>query len=270
MNSYPPELLAQLSPIMFVAGLDTPNAEQTPGTAEGAPLDSPRNQDPYTSLIARLRDALAAHRKLAIWQPPALSKSFHVVLVDKVRFPPRKLATNDSPHSTTHSPLSPLHPSSPLYPDGLIAPIWIRKHTTLVPSVFVLFMRLFEYTATGSRTPLDGPDAERERQERQQDAQLSADIAQAKRQASERSIKLTVVLLASRKMLGTSTIAEDPQTMLKSALDDASLDSRLTFIRRQSGLDSRAALFVLSPVSPAELAEFIKRCELSIPSKSCD
>lgn len=108
-------------------------------------------------------------------------------------------------------------------------------------------MRLFEYTATGSRTPLDGPDAERERQERQQDAQLSADIAQAKRQASERSIKLTVVLLASRKML-----------------DDASLDSRLTFIRRQSGLDSRAALFVLSPVSPAELAEFIKSLQQAL------
>lgn len=44
-------------------------------------------------------------------------------------------------------------------------------------------------------------------------------------------------------------------------LDDPMLDTRLTFIRRQSGLDSRAALFVLSPVSQAELAEFITRCE---------
>ena len=41
--------------------------------------------------------------------------------------------------------------------------------------------------------------------------------------------------------------------------DDPTLDSRLSFIRRQSGLDSRAALFVLSPVSAAELSEFIKR-----------
>lgn len=41
--------------------------------------------------------------------------------------------------------------------------------------------------------------------------------------------------------------------------DDPTLDSRLSFIRRQSGLDSRAALFVLSPVSAAELLEFIKR-----------
>jgi len=41
--------------------------------------------------------------------------------------------------------------------------------------------------------------------------------------------------------------------------DDPSLDARLTFIRRQSGLDSRAALFVLSPVSPSELTEFVRR-----------
>ena len=43
------------------------------------------------------------------------------------------------------------------------------------------------------------------------------------------------------------------------AIDDPALDARLTYIRRQSGLDYRAALFVLSPVSPGELSEFIKR-----------
>jgi len=43
--------------------------------------------------------------------------------------------------------------------------------------------------------------------------------------------------------------------------DDPTLDARLTFIRRQSGLDSRAALFVLSPVSAAELNDFVRRCE---------
>jgi hypothetical protein len=51
-----------------------------------------------------------------------------------------------------------------------------------------------------------------------------------------------VVLLASRRML-----------------DDPALDARLTYIRRQSGLDSRAALFVLSPVSQSELNEFVQR-----------
>jgi hypothetical protein len=42
--------------------------------------------------------------------------------------------------------------------------------------------------------------------------------------------------------------------------DDPTLDTRLTFIRRTSGLDSKAALFVLSPVSPSELDDFTRRC----------
>lgn len=107
----------------------------------------------------------------------------------------------------THSPLSPLTPSSPLYPDGLIAPIWIRKHTTLVPSVFVLFKRIYEYQRPSGGTPLDVPDPdherEREAEERRRDTELAQEIAQRKKSTNERSIKLTVVLMASRRMLGT-------------------------------------------------------------------
>lgn len=107
----------------------------------------------------------------------------------------------------THSPLSPLTPSSPLYPDGLIAPIWIRKHTSLVPSVFVLFKRIFEYQRPSGGTPLDVPnpdlDREREAEERRRDTELAQEIAQRKKLTNERSIKLTVVLMASRRMLGT-------------------------------------------------------------------
>lgn len=106
----------------------------------------------------------------------------------------------------THSPLSPLTPSSPLYPDGLIAPIWIRKHTTLVPSVFVLFKRIYEYQRPSGGTPLDVPDPdhdrEREAEERRRDTELAQEIAQRKKSTNERSIKLTVVLMASRRMLG--------------------------------------------------------------------
>lgn len=106
----------------------------------------------------------------------------------------------------THSPLSPLTPSSPLYPDGLIAPIWIRKHTTLVPSVFVLFMRLYEHPRATPTSPLDqlDPDFDKEREieERRCDTELSKEIAERKKTTNERSIKLTVVLMASRRMLG--------------------------------------------------------------------
>ncbi|PCH35565.1 glutathione transferase omega-1 [Wolfiporia cocos MD-104 SS10] len=229
MNSYPPELLAQLAPVMFVGGLDI--AQATGGA--GKP------QDPFAALLARLRDVLVNQRKAGVWQPEK-NKTFQVAVVDKdVRFPPRKLVPSDDPqYHVAHSPLSPLTPTSPLYPDGLIAPIWIRKHTTLIPAVFVVFMRLYEH----ARAPLDTPEGEREREaeERRRDNELCADIAQRKRTTSERGVKLTVVLLASRRML-----------------DDPTLDNRLTYIRRQSGLDPRAALFVLSPVPQSEIGDFV-------------
>ncbi|KAL0578934.1 hypothetical protein V5O48_003082 [Marasmius crinis-equi] len=248
MNSYPSELLTQLAPVMFVAGLDVPNPpSDAPSTSQ-----SPRPQDSFHQLVQRLRDALIAQRKPAIWQPDK-SKTFQAVLVDKdVRFPPRKVLPPEDPgYSSAHSPLSPLTQSSPLYPDGLIAPIWVRKHTTLVPSVFVLFKRLYEPAPHTPRSPLDLPDPERDRdresEERRHDSELAAEVALRKRSTNERGMKLTVVLLASRKIL-----------------DDPSLDTRLTFIRRQSGLDSRAALFVLSPVSQAELAEFIQSLQQAL------
>ncbi|KAG6861710.1 hypothetical protein C0995_013279 [Termitomyces sp. Mi166 len=231
---------------MFVAGLDgeTPSQLSTSTSANGSD---------FALLASRLREALQAQRKVAIWQPDK-PKTFQVVLVNKdTRFPPRKLVPPEDPtYSASHSPLSPLTPTSPLHPDGLIAPIWIRKHTTLVPSVFVLFLRIYEHPPSSAPTsPLDVPDINREREremeERKRDTELAAEVAQRKKGTNERGIKLTVVLMATRKML-----------------DDPTLDTRLTFIRRQSGLDSRAALFVLSPVSQSELGEFVKSLQQAL------
>lgn len=70
MNSYPPELLTQLAPVMFVGGLDPPPA-------------SGKTTDPFVVLSHRLREALVNQRKVAIWQPEK-KKTFQVILVDKV------------------------------------------------------------------------------------------------------------------------------------------------------------------------------------------
>jgi len=110
------------------------------------------------------------------------------------------------------------------------------------------------------RSPLDPPHPDRDAEERRRDTEMSAEIALRKKLTGERGIKLTVVLLASRKLLGASPLTAVLLLSLNVPLaDDPTLDTRLTFIRRQSGLDYRAALFVLSPVSPGELSEFIKR-----------
>jgi hypothetical protein len=83
MNSYPPELLVQLAPVMFVAGLDVPPPpEPAPSTSDPPSLPRPA-QDPFNLLTIRLRDALLSQRITAIWQPDK-SKTFQTVLVEKV------------------------------------------------------------------------------------------------------------------------------------------------------------------------------------------
>lgn len=84
MNSYPPELLVQLAPVMFVAGLDIPPApEQVPSATSGSSTPVRPAQDPFALLTIRLRDAFLSQRSTAIWQPDK-SKSFQTVLVEKV------------------------------------------------------------------------------------------------------------------------------------------------------------------------------------------
>lgn len=281
MNSYPNELLAQHVPLMFVAGLTegsssspapgSPTVSTSPSEAIGrsssgsisqpsAPVEVAANtsgdanpSDPFGDLISRLRTVLTYRKKGAVWDP-LRARAFQVILVDKaVRFPPRKVyppaprgeVVNAAISTTPHSPLSPMTPTSPVYPDGLITPIWIRKHVELVPSVFVLFLRLSELP--GAASPLEGRDDSLKEEERRRDAELATEISNRKKATGERGIKLTVVLLASRQML-----------------DDPSLDSRLSFIRRQGGLDSRAALFVLSPVSQSELNDFVKSLQSAL------
>lgn len=233
----------------------------------------------FPSLSRDLCDIFSSRGRGTAWDPAkANSATFHTVLVDQnVRLPPRKTKPSVRTLTATppekqnlganlppRSPLSPLHPSSPLFPDGLIAPIWLRKHRELVPSVFVAFHCLAEHampipppTPPKEKTEEGETVAESEEKEvinqtpkmtpglsgpelKAKDEELIRIIAERKRSLSERGIKLTVVLLTTRAMLESST-----------------LEQRLSFIRRSSQLDSKASLFVLTPVSKAELGEFV-------------
>lgn len=89
-----------------------------------------------------------------------------------------------------------------------------------MPAVFVLFVRLWEWDSDGKstvsetpRSPLETPTDREERElrdtrevrqavERQHDSVLAKEIAERKRATSDRGIKLTVVLMATRTMLG--------------------------------------------------------------------
>jgi trafficking protein particle complex subunit 11 len=85
MNSYPPDLLVQLAPVMFIAGLELPVAPEPIQSVVSESSQATRHlQDPFTVLTMRLRDALLSQRTTSIWQPEK-SKIFQSVLVDKVR-----------------------------------------------------------------------------------------------------------------------------------------------------------------------------------------
>lgn len=92
-----------------------------------------------------------------------------------------------------------------MYPDGLIAPVWVRKHAEAIPAVFVSFMRLYEPPPpAGGASPLGHEmivEAERAA-ERQADENLVAEISELRKRLAERGVKLTVVLIASAQTLG--------------------------------------------------------------------
>lgn len=167
---------------------------------------------------------------------------FHVALVDQhMHFIPRKAkpqsdSTASSSATSLHSPISPLSPGSPLHPDGIMNPVFIKKHRDMLPSVFVLVLRLWEPPPQPPTT--EGAPSSAAAEERTQDQQLVQDIVDRKRQTAERGIKLAVVLLVSQQLYDTSNATT------------GDLDYRLGLIRRASGLDSRGSLFVVTSGLP--------------------
>ncbi|GAA94378.1 uncharacterized protein L969DRAFT_96482 [Mixia osmundae IAM 14324] len=266
MEGFPLEFLAHHLPLLFVAGCDV-----APSTA--AALSSSESShaavDPFDRLRATLRKVLMAKSPApqTIWDPSRGSGAdFRIIFVDKsVGFPSRKARSapgqSISNLAALHSPLSPLTASSPLHPDGLMAPIWLKKHRELVPAAFVLVLRLWEPSmmkrdhdqGDGRPGEQDEDEGELEVMTKVKDSEMILEISDRKKLCSERDVKLAVVLLTSRKML-----------------DDPSLDPRLSHIRRQSGLESRGALFVITPVSVQEAQNFASSLRSELYDSAAD
>lgn len=266
------------------AAPSSPPLQQTSASTASPAVAStsraPAPSEAFPSLTKDLCDIFIARGRNSAWDPArGQSAAFHTVLVERtVRLPPRKTrpttrsltAATPEEHSSLaslqpRSPLSPLHPSSPLFPDGLIAPIWLRKHRELVPAVYVAFFCLAEPKppetgAIGSDGSTEGvgpastsAPSTTGQELKARDEELIKTISDRKRMLSERGIKFTVVLLTTREMLESSA-----------------LESRLSYIRRSSQLDSRASLFVLTPVSKAELGEFVTSLQSALYDAALD
>lgn len=162
--------------------------------------------------------------------------NIHMLTMQAYTFPPRKAAPLAQSPSTEgaptlpakaelHSPLSPLSPGSPIFPDGLFTPTWFSKHQQQVPCLFVAF---FDVSAGDSS----------------KDEQIKADINIVRTSLSRSGFKtrFAAVLLSDR-----------------SILQAPDLEERLSSIRRLTSLDSKTGFFFMPPMSSnAEIATFVQ------------
>ncbi|KAF2094766.1 hypothetical protein NA57DRAFT_68333 [Rhizodiscina lignyota] len=134
---------------------------------------------------------------------------------------------NSSPPALVlHSPLSPLSPDSPIFPDGLMSHLWLKKHQNYVPSTLVSF---FNFTSNANLNSLN-------------DNQLKSDINQISSALRSSGCKTRhVVVLVSDKSIAAAPDVEE----------------RLAGVRRSTGLDPKNSLFFFPPAtSNVEVAAF--------------
>ncbi|KAI7870632.1 Gryzun, putative trafficking through golgi-domain-containing protein [Spinellus fusiger] len=152
-----------------------------------------------------------------------------------------------TPLPTVHSALSPLHPQSPLFPDGLISPSWIKKHLE-TPSVVVGVYEVWDWThAPGQQAPTSvrevgplGASAMMDPTEREKDIALAQEINDRRKYFQDKGIRFACVLLLKARQ------TEDP-----------GVGERLNLIKKQSGLDTKNTFFTIAPGPHHELQEFI-------------
>ncbi|CAG8514102.1 18433_t:CDS:10 [Dentiscutata erythropus] len=253
MDSYPPEFILHHVPLMIVLGLGTAKdlAEQTtvPSPTSSKSAHSRQSSISTNSISTRqqisrnLLTQLTAKSQSGVWEfGKSAGTAFRVVAVDKnFQFPPRKpimRPQQPSHHSATnipHSSFSPLTPGSPVYPDGLIPPIWVHKHRELLPSVVVGFYDLEHRSMSGSIKEKDESSPELLGSA---EPNLALEINEKRKYLHERGIRFAAVIILNAQH------SEDP-----------TVEERLVYIRKVSGLDARNCFFALSP--ERDISEFV-------------
>jgi hypothetical protein len=153
-------------------------------------------------------------------------------------FPPKKATSRPASTAPPPSPLSPGNAGSPLFPDGIMSPAWVQRHTSVIPSVVLAFHEL-PHTSTstlllggrgalGRRDPLvqQHQAAAGPTQEAPTDQALCSHILEMKRVCADRGIRFLLILV------------------IQCEAENATVEERLGSIKRRCTLD-RASLFIL-------------------------
>ncbi|KAI5369600.1 Putative trafficking protein particle complex subunit 11 [Septoria linicola] len=244
MEDYPPHYVQHNLPLILVSGfgeLEEARSLHTARQESGTRISTESPEclsDQASRLLQALRSLDGAERA---WNSSALpgpdsAVRYKIKTVGRsYSLPARKAAPlpqspgaegpSVSKNTELHSPLSPLSPGSPVFPDGVFTPLWMHKHQEQVPC---LFLAVFHISAN----------------EAAQDERLRGDIS-AIRNALARSMyktRVAVFLISDR-----------------SILDAPDLEDRLGTIRRATNLESRTGLFFMPPMtSDAEITTFVQ------------
>ncbi|KAH7388745.1 Gryzun, putative trafficking through golgi-domain-containing protein [Pyrenochaeta sp. MPI-SDFR-AT-0127] len=254
MEAYPPDFVNHNLPFIVLSGLGTSKELDAPPPVQKvlpgqALTTTSADIPPVTGARADelLQEFLTADGSSAPWNSRGFSRrgithGFRIRAVGRNFLLPPKKADAPTTSATTppgsptiaaatpwilHSPISPLSPGSPTFPDGVIAPSWVAKHQHYVPSVYISF---FDFTTDPITNSLH-------------DNQLKTEINKVKGQIqkSEYRTRYVVVLLSNK------TILEAPD-----------IEERLAVVRRATGLDPKNSLFFLPPnTSQVELRAFV-------------
>ena len=219
--------------------LDTPTAH----TLREALLGQDGSQTPWRTLSPSSNAAKLFTVKTVgrVGQTPLPPGAMTARLTSRQTFtlPPRKapppphsprLSAHESsdgppPPLVLHSPLSPLTPSSPLYPDGIITPLWIAKHQNQLPSALLVFFTLAADPNTSSLL----------------DNKVRHEINAIRGVLSSTNYKCRLVVVL---------LADGP-------LDFSDIEDRLSNIRKAANLtDSKSLYFLPSEASTDEINDF--------------
>ena len=155
------------------------------------------------------------------------------------RLAPTSNGGSPPPPLVLHSTISPLTPSSPIYPDGILTPLWISKHQSRLPAVF---MTIFTLTSDPNKSSL-------------RDNQLKSEINNVRNvfASTNYKTKLVVVLLGEH-----------------GATSPLDLDERLSVLRRATSLDTKTLFFLPSGSQHKEVDEFATTIHSSVQSSCID
>ncbi|KAF9185891.1 hypothetical protein BGZ51_002352 [Haplosporangium sp. Z 767] len=270
MDTYPPEFVIHLQPTLIVTGLLPPEdaskheinaAEKNSSDVQPTPSQKPvaqSGQQQHTSnpaleaQKAAMLHAMLSKNNVSYWDnTKGLAGSLFYVIPEYRSYilpPTRKFLQQTGQQHLISSSFSPSWPTSPLYPDGLITPLWIRRHREQIPSVFIAFVDLWDRESALAK----GSDGDNQRgfsdkgplgvidpAEREHDIVLAQELLERRKASQERGVKFAAVILLQR-----------------SHMEDPSIEDRLTFVRKSAGLDIKSSFYALGPSNNQEISEF--------------